>query len=101
MRAFLADGCRESFVEVGIACGKYAFVGEFMEEQFGQLPFIIVQEGVQDRIFEPAERREGVHAVNIYLETFLLQLIAATAGGLLRKIAAVGKPADERITPGF
>src|SRR5207237_3389533 len=97
----LAEHCGEGFIEVGVAGGEDALVAELMEQHFGQFRFAAVDERVQQRIFEPAERGVSLDAVYIDIEAFLCETVTASARRFLREVAAIYEAADERIPPGF
>ena len=72
-----------------------------MEQQFCQLWFAVVNEGVQQRVFEPAQRGVRLNAVDIDVESLLRQATAVFPSALLGKVAAIGKTADKWIPPHF
>src|SRR5437870_5658798 len=92
---------RIGFVEIGVAVGEDTLVREFMEQQLCQLWFAVVNEGVQQRVFEPAQRGVRLNAVDIDVESLLRQATAVFPSALLGKVAAIGKTADKWIPPHF
>ena len=97
--AFLADGRGEGLVEIGVAAGEHALVAQLVEDGFRQVRLRLEDEGIEDRVFEPAQRAVRHHAADINVVAFLLQPsgIAARAG--LHKEAPILQAADNGIPP--
>src|SRR5688572_2584588 len=57
--SFFSQGSGKGFVEVRISPHKNFLVGQFMEENLGQVMLLVVNESVQNGILEPTERGVG------------------------------------------
>ena len=94
------DGGGEGFVEVGVAGDKEAAVGEFVENDFGEVGIGFVDESIENGVVEPAESGVGLDAVHINIPAFFGEGVGIAAGGLFVEIAAIAGAADDGEPPG-
>jgi len=95
----LADKSRVGFVERHVARNPHAAVGEFVDEQFGDVLGRPVDERTEQRIREPAQRGIGGHTAHVHVHSVRRE----PRGGALRRssaeITAIGRAARYRVAP--
>lgn len=99
--AFLGDGVGHGFVEHGLAAAEEAAVGEFVEEEFGEVGIGVSNKGVEDGIVEPAEGGVGGDAAAVDVVSLFAELLDEGEGVFFFEVAAVVEIAEEGVAPGF
>lgn len=94
------DGGGEGFVEVGVVRKVEALMGEFVEEEFGEVARGEVDEGVEDGVGEDAEGRVGIDFGDEDIEASGAELVGESGGVFFFEPAAVGEFAEEGVAPG-
>jgi len=98
-KSFLRDSGREGFIEIGFPRHEEALMGQFVEQQFGEISFRVVNERVEDWVTEPAERRVRGHSGDVDIEAILGQTIPILSGRGFGEISAVVQAANRRVPP--
>jgi hypothetical protein len=74
-------------------------MGEFMEQNLGEDYFVVMDEGVQQRVLEPAKGRVRLDAADVNVQSLALERLGVSVRLFLGKVAAILEPADDRIPP--
>lgn len=99
--AFAGDDFGECFIEVSVTRFVVAMVGEFVKDEFGEVGFGVVDEGVEDGVVEPAESGVGVGGAEVGFVSLGLEFCDEFFSVFAFEEAPVVLFADDGVGPGF
>ena len=97
--AVVGDGGGEGFVEGGFAFAEELAVGEFVEDEFGEGEFVFVDEGVEERVAEPAEGGVGIDSADDDIVALSFEFVGFGLGVFFFEVAAIFECSDDGVGP--
>ena len=91
--------CRKRFVERRVAADEDDLVRELVEQQRRELPFGTADEGVQQRVGEPAQRRVSRHTGDVDFVALGAQRLRCGFRVSLVEVTAIASAAHHRVAP--